>query len=110
MTHHTTLCSFLITKVVVDEVIELVNEEDGPYVGHRSSGRWGMSCPGFELDWEATGPNQSSWNNSLLLPGLSNSSVAVLYKLVAYSIVGKAAMTTKALKILYVQLEMFNYK
>ena len=40
----------LLTKVVVDEVIELVNEEDGPYVGHRSSGRWGMSCPGFELD------------------------------------------------------------
>ena len=50
MTYHTTLCSFLITKVVVDEVIELVNEEDGPYVGHRSSGRWGMPCPGFELD------------------------------------------------------------
>lgn len=44
----TTLISFLITKAVVDEVIGLVNEEDGRYVGHRSSSRRGMLCSGFE--------------------------------------------------------------
>ena len=59
MTYDTTLISFLITKAVVDEVIGLANEEDGLYVGHsghRSSSRWGMPCPGFELDWETLVP------------------------------------------------------
>ena len=31
-------------------------------------------------------------------------------RLIAYSIVGKAAMTPEALQILNVQLETFNYK